>query len=171
MPPNPEDSRTDAEDYPEDGAAHPEESGQIPRMRRRYNLSQEGRERLSQLGRARWAAEADAEERADELAERERRLQAAEAKPESERLTRVIRREIEALPEIEDEGLVRVSGKDYRMTSENGLVHVYWPDGPKSDLGEGQTFQFGGRAYCVRESRLRKVSPESILSRLLPRED
>jgi hypothetical protein len=167
MPPKPEDSPTHLGDHPEDGSGYVGESSQIPRMRRQYNLSEGGRERLSELGRARWAAEADAERRAEELAERERRVRAAEATPESERLARVVRREIESLPEIEEGGLLRVNGDDYRLSSEKGLVHVYWPKGEKTSLNEGECFQFGGRAYSVDGGSLKRVPSERLLARLL----
>jgi hypothetical protein len=167
MPANPEDSRPHTEDNPEDGGAKPEESGQIPRIRRQYNLSDEGREHLSELGRARWAAEEDAEQREQELAERERRVRAAEATPESERLARLIRREIRALPEIVEGGLLQVNGTDYRLNSEKGLVHVYWPKGERTSLDEGECFQFEGRAYSVGGGSLKRVPSERLLARLL----
>lgn len=168
MAPRPDKPPTNPEDETEDGTPNPED---IPRnRRRRYNLSEAGRERLSELGRSRWASGTDTDQREAEIEERERRVDQALQVPADERLREVIQRETETLPVVAEGGLVRDSGKDYRLTSRDGLVHVYWPKGEKLQLEPGAWFSFGGRPYRVREGRLERVSPSTVLARVLDRE-
>jgi hypothetical protein len=90
--------------------------------------------------------------------------------PEPERLNAIVTREVQSFPEIEEDGLLRVRGRDYRLSSERGLVHVHWPKGEKSAFGEGEWFQFGGRAYRVRHERLESVPSSAILAKFLGEE-
>ena len=105
-----------------------------------------------------------------EIARRQRELAAAEAIPKSERLRRAVEEEIGSLPEVTEETILRVRGADYRI--EGGkLRHLYWPKGEKIEFAEGERFQFGGRAYCVRDGRLRGVSASEILAEVLGKEE
>ena len=115
------------------------------------------------------AAEAT-KRREAEIARRQRELAAAEAIPKSERLRRAVEEEIATLPEVTEETILRVRGDDYHI--ENGrLKHLYFPDGDKTDFEEGEWFRFGGRAYCVRDGRLREVTSAEILAEVLEEEE
>lgn len=77
MAPKAEDAPSNPEDDAEDGHSNPEH---IPRIRRRYHLSPEGRARLARLGKSHWASSEAAERRDAELDLREAEI--AEAGPE-----------------------------------------------------------------------------------------
>ena len=142
MPLKPEDSQSRPEDNPEDGGINTEDSGRIPRIRRPYHLSEEGRERLSGLGKSRWADEVEAAKREAALSGREERLQRALGTPAEERLRESVQRKIQALPEATSETILRVRGVDYRI--ENGdLKHLWFPSGKKTDFEENQWFRSG----------------------------
>ena len=105
-----------------------------------------------------------------EIARRQRELAAAEAIPKSERLRRAVEEEIATLPEVTEETILRVRGDDYRI--ENGrLKNLYWPTGEKTGFEEGEWFRFEGRAYCVRDGKLRGVSAAEILAAVLGKEE
>jgi hypothetical protein len=176
MPTKPEDARANpqdgtevAEDSPEDATPNPEDSSGSARVRRPYHLSEEGRERLSELGKARWAGEADAAKRESDLSSRESRLQEALGTPAEERLRESVRREVRALPEATSDTILRVRGVDYRI-EDGKLTHLWFPSGKKTSFEEDQWFRYRGRAYRVSEGRLRPVPPSAILSRLLDKE-
>lgn len=105
-----------------------------------------------------------------EIARRQRKLEAAEAVPKPERLRRAVQEEIASLPEVTEETILRVRGADYRI-EEGRLVHLWWPKGEKTDFEEGERFQFGGRAYAVRDGKLRAVPPSEILATVLEEEE
>lgn len=112
------------------------------------------------------AAEAN-KRREAEIARRQRELAAAEAIPKSERLRRAVEEQIAALPEVTEETILRVDGADYRIREDGRLEHLYWPKGEKTEFAEGERFQFGGRAYCVWDGRLREVTSAEILAKVL----
>lgn len=114
--------------------------------------------------------EAAARRRDAELASREQAAREIEETPESERLGRILRREIESLPEVDSETILRVRGADYRI-EEGRLKHLYWPNGEKTEFEEGQWFRFEGRASCVRDGELRAVRSSSILASVLEEEE
>jgi hypothetical protein len=105
-----------------------------------------------------------------EAARRERAARDIEETPESERIGRIVAREIASLPEVTEETILRVNGRDYRI-EDGRLTHLYFPDGEKTDFEDGQWFQFGGRAYCVRDGNLRSVRPSAILAEFLDEEE
>jgi hypothetical protein len=107
---------------------------------------------------------------AADVGRREQEVAAAEAISENERLSRISAREVARLTEVRSGAILRVQGVDYRI-SEKGLDHVYFPAGEKTELAPGQWFRFGGRAYRVRDGRLREVPTAAILARLLGEED
>jgi hypothetical protein len=76
-PGNPEDNAEDSGANSEDNA---EDSRSIPRIPRKYRLSEDGRANLASLGRSRWAASEELERREAEVEGREAAL--AEAGPE-----------------------------------------------------------------------------------------
>lgn len=105
-----------------------------------------------------------------ELARREAAAREIEDTPDSERVGRIVRREIASLPEVASDSILRVNGTDYRI--QNGeLRHLYWPKGEKTDFEEGERFQFGGRAYFIRSGRLQAVHSSAILASLLQEEE
>jgi hypothetical protein len=106
-----------------------------------------------------------------EIARRQRELAAAEAIPKSERLRRAVEEEIATLPEVTPETILRVEGADYRIHEDGRLEHLYWPKGEKTEFEEGEWFRFGGRAYCVRDGRLREVTSAEILAEVLEEEE
>lgn len=114
--------------------------------------------------------EAATRKRENELARRERAARDIEETPESERVGRVVAREIASLPEVTDDSILRVNGRDYRI-KDGRLRHLYFPDGEKIDFEDGQWFQFGGRAHCVRDGELRAVRPSAILAEFLQEEE
>jgi hypothetical protein len=117
------------------------------------------------------ARQAEAVRQAEsDLARREQALRAMEAIPEVDRLQGVAGREVARLPEVPSGAILRVNGVDYRI-SEDGLVHVYWPKGEKTEVEEGERFRFAGRAYSIRGGSLRPVPASAILARLLGEED
>jgi actin-related protein len=101
-----------------------------------------------------------------EIARRQRELAAAKAVPKAERLRKAAEEEIAALPEVTEETILRCNGSDYRI-EDGRLVHLYWPKGEKTEVEEGEWFQFEGRAYCIESGELRGVSDESILAEVL----
>jgi len=111
-----------------------------------------------------------ARRRETEAARRERAAREIEETPESERIGRIIRREIGTLPEVTSETILRVNGTDFCI-EEGRLRHLYFPDGEKTEFEEGQWFQFEGRAYCVRDGELRAVRSASILAAVLEEEE
>jgi hypothetical protein len=154
---------------PEDGTLNPEDSSRIPKKRRPYHLSEEGRAHLSNLGSSRWAGQAEADQREAELSQREKRVQEVEEIPVEERLRRVVRREIVSLPEVTVETVLRCDGRDYRL-SKDGLVHVYFPQGEKIEFEDSAPFRFEGRAYCIKNRALAHVPASSIFGRVLGKE-
>jgi hypothetical protein len=114
--------------------------------------------------------EAAAKRRETELGRREQVARETEDTPESERIGRVVRREIASLPEVTPETILRVRGADYRI-EDGRLRHLYWPKGEKAEFEEGQWFQFGGRAHCIRDGKLRAVRSSSILASFLNEEE
>ena len=113
--------------------------------------------------------ETAAKRRETELAHREQAAREIEETSESERIGRIVRHEIESLPEVTTETILRVRGADYRI-EDGKLRHLYWPPGEKTEFEEGQWFQFGERAYCVRDGELRSVRSSSILASVLEEE-
>ena len=105
-----------------------------------------------------------------EAARRERAAREIEETPESERVGRMVAHEIASLPEVTEDTILRVNGRDYRIKG-GRLRHLYFPDGEKIDFEDGQWFQFGGRAYCVRDGNLRSVRPSAILAEFLDEEE
>lgn len=105
-----------------------------------------------------------------DLGRREEAVRVAEAVPERERIGTAAARQIARLPEVRAGAILRVNGVDYRL-SESGLTHVYWPKGEKFEVGEGERFRLGGRAYCIRSGQLRPVPASAILARLLGEEE
>lgn len=139
-------------------------------MRRKYNLSQAGRETLSSLGKARWAAEGEVEQRDAELTERERLVEETLQVPADERLRNTVRTKVASLPEVTTGSIVRVRGTDYRITEDGRLVWLWFPKGQKAEFEDGQWFRFGGRAYRIHDGELSAVPPSTILTHLLDRE-
>ena len=128
---------------------------------------QESAER--QAAEAARAAEA-VRRREAEIARRQRELAAIERVPKSERLRRTVEEEIATLPDVTPETILRVEGADYRIHEDGRLEHLYWPKGEKTEFEEGEWFQFEGRAYCVRNGKLRGVSAAEILAAVLGKE-
>jgi hypothetical protein len=114
--------------------------------------------------------EAAAKRREVELGRREQTAREIEEIPEAEKVGRIVRRKIAALPEVTSETILRVRGVDYRI-EDGRLRHLYWPKGEKAEFEEGQWFQFVGRAYCVRDGQLRAVRSSSILASVLNEEE
>jgi hypothetical protein len=112
-----------------------------------------------------------ARRREAEAVRRERAAREIEETPESERVQRIVDREIETLPEVTSETILRVNGTDYRLRDDGSLEHLYWPKGEKIEFEGGQWFQFGGRAYCIREGKLLAVRPSAILAEVLDEEE
>jgi hypothetical protein len=111
-----------------------------------------------------------ARRREAEAARRERAAREIEETPESERIGRILRREIETLPEVTSETILRVNGRDYRI-EEGQLRHLYFPNGEKTEYEAGEWFQFDGQAYCVHNGELRVVRSSSILASVLDEEE
>ena len=109
--------------------------------------------------------------REGEIARRQRELESAEAIPKSERLRRAVEEEIATLPRVTEDTILRVDGADYRIHEDGRLEHLYWPKGEKTEFEEGERFQFDGRAYSIRDGRLREVSPAEILAEVLEEEE
>jgi hypothetical protein len=125
---------------------------------------------IEQRSQAFTARERAAHHRETELARRERAIREAEEIPEAARLRAVVSEEIEALPEVSSETILRCDGWDYRF--EGGeLVHVYFPQGEKTEFAEGEPFRIGGRAFCIRSRGLERVHPATLLARVLARGD
>ena len=106
-----------------------------------------------------------------ELARREKTVQEAESTPEAKRLLKVVRAEIQSLPEVSTETILRVNGTDYRISDAGELVHLYWPEGEKTEFQVGERFQYGGRAYCIRGGKLEAVRSSTLLAKVLGEED
>jgi len=104
------------------------------------------------------------------LAGRERAIQQLESVTEEARVGGIVVREVAGLPEVTSETILRVEGTDYRV--EGGrLVHLYWPEGEKTELEDGQWFRFDGRPYRVHDGKLQPVRSSTILARVLGEED
>lgn len=110
--------------------------------------------------------EAATRRRDAELAQREQAAREIEETPESERVGRIVRREIASLPEVTTETILRVSGTDYRI-EDGQLRHLYWPKGEKTEFDEGERFRLDGRAYFIRDGRLQAVRSSAILASVL----
>ena len=154
--------------------AHSASTARELEVRRRSTEQKEAELRARQEAAERKAAEATraaeaARRREAEIARRQRELAAAEAIPKSDRLRRAVEEEITTLPEVTPETILRVRGDDYRI-EDGRLHHLYWPKGEKTEIEEGQWFQFEGQAYCIREGKLRAVRPSSILANFLEEE-
>jgi hypothetical protein len=108
--------------------------------------------------------------RETEAARRERAAREIEEVPETERIDRIVRREIESLPEVTTETILRVRDADYRI-EDGRLRHIYWPKGEKTEFDEGQWFQFDGRAHYVRDGQLRTVRQSVVLASVLNEEE
>jgi hypothetical protein len=106
-----------------------------------------------------------------ELAGREALVEEAEATPETDRIRRVVREQIESLREVTTDTILRVDGTDFRFSDTGDLVHLYWPKGEKTEFAEGEPFQHGGRAYCIRHGRLEAVRSATLLAKVLGEED
>ena len=142
--------------------------------RRRSTEQKEAELRAQQEAAERRAAEITRaaeviKRREAEIARRQRELEAAERVPKSERLRRAAEEEIAALPEVTEETILRVRGDDYRI-EDGRLKHLYFPEGEKTEFEEGEWFQFEGRAYSIRDGRLREVSAAEILAEILEEE-
>jgi len=111
-----------------------------------------------------------ARRREAEAARRERAAREIEKTPESERVSRIVHREIASLPEVTSETILRVRGTDFRI-EDGRLRHLYWPSGEKTEFQDGQWFQFEGRAYCIRDGGLRAVRPSALLAEVLAEEE
>ena len=107
------------------------------------------------------------QQREVDLVRRERGVAAIESVPEHERIQMVVADRVRALPTVTVETILRVNGKDYRITEKGDLVHLYWPKGEKTPFEEGARFQFAGRAYCIRGRRLLSVPSSTLLAELL----
>jgi hypothetical protein len=130
------------------------------------------KERAAQQREAETARAVEATRRREaEIARRERAVREAEETSEAERLRRTVEREVDALPEVTSETILRVRGTDYRISEEGRLVHLYWPKGEKTEIEEGEWFQFGGRAYRIEDGRLSEVQSATILAEVLSGED
>jgi vacuolar-type H+-ATPase subunit I/STV1 len=128
----------------------------------------EAKEKATERKATEAAKAAEATKRREaELARRERAAREIEETPEAERVRRIVAREIASLPEVTTETVLRVNGDDYRIREDGSLEHLYWPKGKKTEFEEGQWFQFGGRAYCITDGRLRAVRPSAILAEVL----
>jgi hypothetical protein len=129
------------------------------------------KERAAQQREADAARLAEAARRKEaEVAARERTVRQSEETPVPERLRRVVSEEIEGLPEVSTGTILRCDGWDYRF-EEGKLVHVYFPEGEKTEFEDGEPFQFGGRAYCIRNRALERVHAATLLARVLARGD
>lgn len=104
--------------------------------------------------------------RETEIARRQLELTEAEAIPEAERLRKIVEEQVGALPEVTAETILRCQGRDYQV-QDGRLVHLYWPEGEKTEFEDGEWFQFEGHAYAIREGRLREVPPKEILGSVL----
>lgn len=167
---NPKDPQTNPEDHPEDGSVHPEDSGGIPRIRRPYHLSEEGRGRLSELGKFRWASGEEAAAREAELEERELRVEQAEQTPKEVRLRAMFEERIQSLPEVTARTILRVNGTDFRI-EDGRLKWLLFPNGKKTTFEEGQWFRYEGRAYRVSGGVLRSIPSSEVLANLLGEDD
>ena len=79
--------------------------------------------------------------------------------------------EIASLPDVTGETILRVDGADYRIHEDGRLEHLYWPKGEKTEFEDGGWFQFEGRAYAIRDGKLREVSSSEILAEILEAEE
>lgn len=131
---------------------------------------EEHRRALEQQSQEVKRREEAARRRETEAARRERAAREVEETPESERVRRIVEREIASLTEVNAETILRVRGVDYRI--EGGrLRHLYWPSGEKTEFEEGAWFEFEARAYCIRAGELRAVRPSAILASVLDEEE
>jgi hypothetical protein len=133
----------------------------------------EQRQRLDQWQRALKQKEAETAHTAEatralnaELLRREQAVREEEQVTPEDHVLGIIQGEIESLPEVTVDTILRIRGVDYRI-EDGRLIHLYWPEGQKTEFADGQWFQFGGRAYRIHDRRLRAISASTILAKLL----
>lgn len=131
-----------------------EENGRKLEPRRR-ELEEQGRkvaEKTREVERR--LSDADKRERAAsareaELAQREARVEEFEEASSAEVLREEIAQFKAELPSFEEGDIARFGGRDFRV--ENGSVeHVFFPDGEKHELSEGDLFRVGDTVFWIR---------------------
>jgi len=110
-----------------------------------------------------------AKRRETELLQRERAAREFEESSAADRLRREIARFKDELPSFEEGEIVRFDGRDFRVEGEK-FRHVYFPDGEKHELEEGDLFCIAETVYWARSGEIVRLSSGEIAETILEQE-
>jgi hypothetical protein len=84
----------------------------------------------------------------------------------AEKIRREIARFKEGIEGYAEGEIIRIAGADYRLEGES-LRHVYFPDGEKIELQEGDLFRIGEDVYWVHEGKAVRLSIGEMIETIL----